>query len=153
MEKKIRKNGVTFVWDDEQTDMLATNALYKFLLPNKQIYYGSAELLIDRVISHCTHVNSKISQERLFNSVLKKYKLIKVSLVEKYDTIKEAREAEKRFIPKMADIIYSKLGNIGDYETIVHKVMLNAELYTSYRETYPHTSGTFQTQCNCIYSA
>lgn len=132
MEKKICKNGVTFVWDDEQTDMLTTNALYKFLLPNKQIYYGSAELLIDRVINHCTHVNSKSLEEKLFNAALKKYKIIKVSLVGSYNTIDEAREHEKRFISKMADYIYKKLGGNGDYTAIVNSVILNTKLYPSY---------------------
>lgn len=132
MEKKIRKNGITFVWDDEQTDMLTTNALYKFILPNKQVYYGSAGLLIDRVINHCTHVNSKSSQERLFYVALKKYKTLKVSLVEEYETIDEARESEKRFINKMAKKVYEKLGGNGNFSTMVHTVLLNSDLYTNY---------------------
>lgn len=134
MEKKIEKNGITVIWNDDQIkDMFSvTNALYKILLPNKQLYYGSAELLADRIINHCTHINSISNQNRLFNTALKKYKTIKVSVVGEYETIDKAREAEKRFISKMARRLYEKLGNEGDFSNVVNKVLLNSEFYLNY---------------------
>ena len=79
MEKQIEKHGVTIIWDDDEIkDMFyLTNVVYRITLPNKQVYYGSAELLADRIINHCTHINLKAAQERLFNIALKKYKKIR----------------------------------------------------------------------------
>lgn len=130
MEKRIKKNGVTVIWNDEEIKDLfsVTNALYKITLPNNQVYYGSAELLADRIISHCSHVNGK--QKTLFGMALKKYKTIKVSLIDEYETIDEARKAEKRFINIMAKKVYNKLDNsLDDFCTVVNTVLLNSELY------------------------
>ena len=131
MEKHITKHGVKIIWDDDEIkDMFyVTNALYKITLPNKQVYYGSAELLADRIINHCTHINLKTAQERLFNTALRKYKIIKVSVVGEYNTIYEAREAEKKFINKISKKVYQKLGNVGDFKEVVNTVILNSDLY------------------------
>lgn len=129
MEKRIKKNGVTVIWDDEEIKDLfsVTNALYKITLPNNQVYYGSAELLADRIINHCSHVNGK--QKTLFGLALKKYKVIKVSLINEYETIDEARRAEKRFINIMAKKVYNKLDGSDDFCQSVNTVLLNSELY------------------------
>ena len=130
MEKRIKKNGVTVIWNDEEIKDLCsvTNALYKITLPNNQVYYGSAELLADRIINHCSHVNGK--QKTLFGMALKKYKTIKVSLINEYETIDEARKAEKRFINIMAKKVYNKLDNsLDDFCSVVNTVLLNSELY------------------------
>lgn len=130
MEKRIKKNGVTVIWNDEEIKDLfsVTNALYKITLPNNQVYYGSAELLADRIINHCSHVNGK--QKTLFGMALKKYKAIKVSLINEYETIDEARKAEKRFINIMAKKVYNKLDNsLDDFCSVVNTVLLNSELY------------------------
>ena len=129
MEKRIKKNGVVVIWDDEEIKDLfsVTNALYKITLPNNQVYYGSAELLADRIINHCSHVNGK--QKTLFGMALKKYKVIKVSLINEYETIDEARRAEKRFINIMAKKVYNKLDSPDDFCSAVNTVLLNSELY------------------------
>lgn len=131
MEKSIKKNGVTVIWDDEEIKDLfsVTNALYKITLPNNQVYYGSAELLADRIINHCSHVNGK--HKTLFGMALKKYKVIKVSLINEYETIDEARKAEKRFINIMAKKVYNKLDGYDDFYSVVNTVLLNSEFYLS----------------------
>lgn len=131
MEKKIKKNGVIVIWDDEQINDVfsVTNAVYKIMLPNLQVYYGSAELLADRIINHCTHINLKKGRNRLFSKALNKYKTIKVSLVGQYDTIEEARIAEKKIIKKASKLVYNKLGGKGNFNDIVHTTMLNSDLY------------------------
>lgn len=135
MEKQITKHGVTIIWDDSEIKDLfyLTNVVYKITLPNRQVYYGSAELLADRIINHCTHINLKTAQERLFNIALRKYKTIKVSLVGKYNTIYEAREAEKKFINKVSKKVYEKLGGTGNFTKVVNTVLLNSDLYLSYK--------------------
>lgn len=148
MEKKIDKNGITVIWDDNEIkDMFyVKNALYKLTLPNKQVYYGSAELLGDRIINHCTHVNLKTAQYRLFNSALKRYKKMKVSLIGEYETINEARDAEKKFIKGIGKRMYKRLGEIGNYTEVVNKVILNSQLYANYNCTYPRIFETSQNQ-------
>ena len=133
MEKYITKHGVKIIWDDDKIkDMFyVTNVVYRITLPNRQMYYGSAELLADRIINHCTHINLKTAQERLFNAALKKYMTIKVSVVGEYKTIYEAREAEKKFINKISKKIYQKLGNVGDFKEVVNTVILNSDLYVN----------------------
>ena len=131
MEKQIKKNGVNIIWDTKQIkDMFGTrNVIYKILLPNLQFYYGSAELLGDRIINHCTHINSKYNKNRLFNLALKKYKTIKISIVGEYNTIDDARKAEKKFIRKVSELIYKKLGSKGNFTDVVHTTLLNSDLY------------------------
>ena len=133
MEKSIKKNDVIVIWDDEQiNDMFSiTNSVYKIMLPNLQVYYGSAELLADRIINHCTHINLKKGRNRLFSKALNKYKTIKVSLVGQYDTIGEARMAEKKIIKKASKLVYDKLGGKGNFSDVVHTTLLNSDLYVN----------------------
>jgi hypothetical protein len=72
-------------------------------------------------------VNGK--QKTLFGLALKKYKVIKVSLINEYETIDEARRAEKRFINIMAKKVYNKLDGSDDFCQSVNTVLLNSELY------------------------
>ena len=131
MEKNETINGITVYWNtDNISDMKHTsNAVYKLIFDNLQIYYGSCKNLYNRIKSHCNHVNSHRS--RNLYDVMSNRKKMKVCLIGSYDTIDEAEYVESYIINGMAKKIYNRSRVPGEFREVVEGVMLNRNLYTT----------------------
>ena len=119
---KMKKNGIEIEYKNPD-DLAKTNVVYALFFPNKEFYIGSAELLVDRIINHATHVNSK--NTLLVRKALKKYGKVVVRAIKTFSSIDEAVHHETKLINLEAKKIWEAMGKPYNKKKAINNIMLN----------------------------
>lgn len=118
----MKKNGIEITWNNPE-DLHKTNVVYSLFFPDNKFYIGSAELLVDRIINHATHVNGK--NDLLVRKALKKYGKVVVYAMKTYNSIDEAKSCETQLINMEAKKVWEKMGKPHNKKKFINSVMLN----------------------------